>query len=98
MFADFGPDGQQDTLALVVAGPVLVGLTEVAGDDRPLDRADDLAQRDGIGLAGQDVAAADTTLGANQAGALQREKDLLQVGLGKAGPVGETFTPPSYAL
>ena len=46
VLADVGPDGQQDALALVVAGAVLVGLAEVADHDRAVDRADDLAQGD----------------------------------------------------
>ena len=45
VLADVGPDGQQHALALVVAGAVGVGLAEVAGHDRPVDRADDLAER-----------------------------------------------------
>ena len=39
VLADLGPDGQQDALALVVAGTVLVGLAEVTvtgGEDETL--------------------------------------------------------------
>ena len=42
--ADVGPDGQQDALALVVAGAVGVGLAEVAGGDGAVDGGDDLGQ------------------------------------------------------
>ncbi len=35
VLADVGPDVQQDALALVVAGPVLVGEAEVAGTIGP---------------------------------------------------------------
>ena len=81
--------GQQHALALVVAGAVLVGLAEVADGDRAVDRADDVAERDRRGLAGEDVAAADAPLGADEAGALQRQQDLLEVGLGEPGALGD---------
>ena len=87
--ADVGPDGQQDALALVVAGPVGVGLAEVAGGDRAVDGGDDLGQRDLLGRAGQDVAAADAPLGAHQTGALEGEQDLLEIGLGQPGALGD---------
>ena len=44
LLADHGPDRQQHALALVVAGAVGVRLAEVAEDDRPVDRADDLGR------------------------------------------------------
>ena len=56
--AHVGPHGQQDALAFVVAGPVGMGLAEVAGGDGPVDGGDDLGQADLLGQAGQDVAAA----------------------------------------
>ena len=37
MLADVGPDAEEDALSLVVAGPVVVGLAEVAGHDRAVD-------------------------------------------------------------
>ena len=57
--ADVGPDGQQDALALVVAGPVGMGLAEVPGGDGAVDGGDDLGQADVLGEAGQDVAPSD---------------------------------------
>jgi hypothetical protein len=66
-----------------------VGLAEVTGDDRPVDRADDLAEQDLGRFAGEHVAAADPALGAHDARALEREEDLLEVGLGQAGAVGD---------
>jgi hypothetical protein len=69
----------------VVAGAVLVGLAEVAHGDRAVDRAHDVGQRDRGGLAGEHVAAADAPLGPDEAGALEGEQDLLQVGLGEPG-------------
>ena len=38
---------------------------------------------------GEDVAAPDAPLGADEAGAFQRQQDLLEVGLGKPGPLGD---------
>ncbi len=87
--ADVGPDGQQDALALVVAGAVLVGLPEVAGGDGAVDRRDDLGQGDLLGWAGQHVAAADAPLRADQAGPLEGQEDLLEVGLGERGALGD---------
>ena len=45
-FAHVAPDGEQHALALVVARAVGVGLAEVAGLDRAVDRRDDLGQGD----------------------------------------------------
>ena len=50
VLAHLGPQGEQDALAFVVAGAVGVGLAEVAGHDRALDRAHDLGHRDVSGL------------------------------------------------
>ena len=41
--ADVGPYPEQDALALVVTGAVLVGLAEVARDNRPVHRGDYLS-------------------------------------------------------
>ena len=46
-------------------------------------------QADLLRVPGQHVAAADAALGAHQAGALQREQDLLEVRLGQAGALGD---------
>ena len=58
VLADVGPHGQQDALALVLAGAVLVGASEVAGHDGPVHGAHDLAQGDLLGRPGEDVPAA----------------------------------------
>src|SRR5580704_3024800 len=42
VLADFGPDGQEDALAFVFTGAVLVGTAEIAGHDGPVDGVDDL--------------------------------------------------------
>ena len=86
VFADFGPYRQQDALSFVVAGAVLMRLTEIARLDRAVDSADDLRQRDRFRLAGQDIAASDAALRPHQPGTFQRQEDLLEVGLRKAGP------------
>jgi hypothetical protein len=82
VLAEHSPDGEQHALALVVAGAVLVGLAEVADRDGAVDRAHDVRERDGRRLAGQHVAAAHPPLGPDQAGALERQEDLLEIGLG----------------
>ena len=87
--ADVGPDGEEDALPLVIAGSVFVRLAEVAGGDRPVDRGDDLGERDLFGRPRQDVATADTTLGAHQPGTLECQEDLLEIGLGQAGADGD---------
>ncbi len=89
MLADVGPHGQQHALTFVVAGAVGVGLAEVAGDDGAVDRAHDRAEGDLVRFAGEHVAAADAALGADESGPLQRQQDLLEVGLGKPGPLGD---------
>src|SRR5918996_292093 len=89
VLAQHPPDGQQHALALVVAGTVLVRLAEVAHGDRPVDGADDVAQRDGGRFPGEDVAAAHSPLRADQPRTLERQQDLLQVGLGEPGALGD---------
>ncbi len=79
-----GPHTEQDALTFVVARAVLMGSAEVAGYDRPVDGADDLAERDVVGRAGQDVAPAHAPLRSDQPGTLERQQDLLEVGLGQA--------------
>ena len=89
VLAGLVPDGDQHALALVVAGPVLVRLAEVAERDRPVDGRHDLRQLDVGRVPGEDVAAADAALGAHQPGALQGEQDLLEVGLGEPRALGD---------
>ena len=98
MLTDLGPQRQQDALALVVTGAVGVGLAEVTGDDGTFDRAHDLGHGDGPRTPRQDVAAADTPLGADQAGALEGEQDLLQIGLGEGGALRDVADRGGLAL
>ena len=58
-------------------------------DDRPVDRAHDLGQRDLGRRPGEHVPATHAPLRPHEAGALEREEDLLQVGLGEAGALGD---------
>jgi hypothetical protein len=83
------PDTEQDALALVVARTVLVGFAEVPRRDRTIDGRDDLGEGDGLGGAGEHVAAADATLGSNEPDALQAEQDLFKVGLGQTGALSQ---------
>ena len=89
VLSDLGPHGQQNALALVVARPVLVGLTEVARHDGTVDGTHDLAEGDLIGQSGEHIAAPDASLGADEACSLQCQQDLLEVGLGKARSFGD---------
>ena len=66
-----------------------MGFAEVTGGDGAVDGRDDLGQGDLLGGTGQHVAAAHAPLGADEAGALQGQQDLLEVGLGQAGPLGD---------
>lgn len=86
---NLGPQRQQHALTLVIACPVSVGLAEISSSDGPVDGRDDLGHGDVLGITGQDVATADATLGAYDARAFQRQEDLLQVGLGEPGPLGD---------
>src|SRR3954467_6307983 len=86
---DLSPHRQQHALALMVAGAVLMGLAEVAGDDGPVHGGDDLPERDLLRWAGQYVPAADAALGAHQTSALERQQDLLEIGLRQAGALGD---------
>jgi Type I phosphodiesterase / nucleotide pyrophosphatase len=89
VLAYFGPHREQHALTLVVAGTVLVRLAEIPGDDGAFNGTDDLAERDVLRGPSQDVTAPDPPLGSHQAGALQRQQDLLQVGLRQSGPFGD---------
>jgi hypothetical protein len=85
VLSDISPDGQEDALALVVASPVLMGFAEVAGHDGAFYRADNLAEGDVLGRSGQHISTADASLGPDQSGALEGEKDLLEIRLRQAG-------------
>lgn len=78
---DIGPHGEEDALAFVVAGAVLVRQPEIAGDDRTVDSADDLREGDLARVPGEDVAASHASFGPDEAGALQREQDLFEIWL-----------------
>ena len=83
------PDGEEHALALVVARAVLMGLSEITERDGAVDGRDDLGETDLGGRSGEHVTATDAALGANEPRTLQREEDLLQVGLGESGPFGD---------
>ena len=65
--------------------PSVWGSPKSPSDDRAVDGAHDLGQRDLRRGTGEDVAAADAALGAHEPGSFEREEDLLQVGLGESG-------------
>jgi hypothetical protein len=92
------PDAQQDALALMVTGPILVGFAKVARRDRSIDRGHDLSQGDGFGGPGEHVAAAHATLGAHQPDALQAQQDLLKVWLGETRTFSEVANRRGLAV
>ena len=83
------PDRQQHALSLVIAGPILVRLTEVAECDRSINGPDDHPDGDLGGISSHDVAAPDPPFGSDQPGTLERQQDLLQVRLGQARALGD---------
>ena len=101
MFASRLPDGQKHTLALVVAGAVLVRFAEVAQADRAVDGAEDFADANLTGRAGEHVAATDAALGPHQSGAFQCKQDLLQIWLRNRsafGNVADRCRPDSVVV
>jgi hypothetical protein len=89
VLTNFGPHTQENALPFVIAGPVTVRFAKVAGHDWPIDCGHDFSQCDGFGIASQNVATPDTTLGADEADAFQSEQDLFEVGLGESGAFSE---------
>ena len=87
MVTDRRPHRQQCALAFVVARPALVRLPEIANNDGPVHRGDDLAEGQPFGGTSQHVAASYAALGAHETRSLERQKDLLEVGLRQAGPL-----------
>lgn len=73
----------------MIAGACGVRLAEIAKCDRPVDSADDLRQRDLFWLPCEDIAAANATLGSDDAGTLESEKNLLEVRLGESGALSD---------
>jgi hypothetical protein len=49
--ANVGPHTKQDTLSLVVTGPIAMRFTEISGHNGPVNRGHNLGERDGIGTA-----------------------------------------------
>ncbi len=62
MTTDVGPHPEEHALALVITGAILVGLAEVARDDRTVNGGHDLSQRDRFGGPRQNVATTDAAL------------------------------------
>jgi hypothetical protein len=69
----------------MITGSIFVGLTKVTRDNWSIHGGDDLSQVYGLGFASQDVTAPHASFGANQTSPLERQEDLFEVGLGKAG-------------
>jgi hypothetical protein len=83
------PYAEQHALALVIARAVLMRLAEVSSGDRPVNGRDNLSQSYSFGGPGENVTPSDAALRSDQSDALQTEQDLLKVGLGESGALGE---------
>ena len=81
--------GDADPHLLQDAVPLAVVVLAHQGGERAVDRGEDVGQRDLGRRSRQHVAAADTALRPHQPRALHREQDLLQVGLGQPGALGD---------
>ena len=89
VLSDVSPYCEEHALALMVAGAVLVRLTEVSDHDRTVDGAHDLTEGDLVRQPCQDVPATHTALGPHEAGALESQQYLLEIGLGEASALGD---------
>ena len=87
--ADRIPDREQDALTFVIAGTILMRLTEVADDDRSIDGSNNHPDGDLGRVTGHHITAADAALGPHQSGPFERQQDLLEIGLRKAGAFGD---------
>ena len=76
-------------MSLVVTGAVVVRLAEVTEGDRTIGCSDDVREANVFGALGEHVSATNAALGLHEPCALQHEKDLLEVGLGKTGAGGD---------
>ena len=88
MVAHICPYREQRALSFVIASATDMGLAEIPDHDRTVHGGDDLAQREPVGRPGQDVTPAHTPFGPDEASALQREQDLLEVRLRQPGALG----------
>ena len=70
-------------MAFVVARAIGMRLSEIASNDRTIDRAHNVGETDFFGRAGEDVPTAHTALGSHKASALEGEKNLFEVRLGQ---------------
>jgi len=66
-----GPNRQQDALTLVITGAVGVRLGKISSQNRPIHGADDVAQSNLAGGAGQQMATSNSAFGSHQTGTLQ---------------------------
>ena len=98
MVAGLVPDAEQDALAFVVAGAVLVGLAEIAEGDGAVNGRHDLGEPDLGWIAGEDVPASDTPLRFHETGAFQGEQDLFEVRLRQCGALGDVAHGGGTAL
>ena len=73
----------------MVAGAVLVRLSEVAERDRPIDGRHDVGEPDVFWPAGQDVPATDAAFRLHETGPFQRQENLFQVRLRQRCSIGD---------
>jgi len=80
--SDVGPHREENALSLVVAGSILVRLTEITRHNGSVDGRHDFRESDLVHRTGEDVPSANATLGADQSSSLERQQDLLEIRLG----------------
>jgi len=96
--ADIRPYGKQNALSLVVAGPILMGLAKVARHNRPVDGCNNLGEGDFADRSGEDISSADAALRTHQARTLERQQNLLQIGLGESRALRDVANGRGAAL
>lgn len=77
------PNGQQNTLSVVIAGPVLVRRTKIAQGNRAINSRNNVRQTNLRSRASQNVPASNSAFRFHQASTFKCQQDLLQIGLRK---------------
>lgn len=85
------PDREQDALPLVIAGTVLMRLTEISEGDGTVDGGDDLAQPDLFWRSSKGVSASDAALGSDETRSLESQEDLLEIRLREGCSLGDVL-------
>jgi hypothetical protein len=82
------PNGQKNTLALVVTRAIFVRLAKISKLNWPVYRTHDFGQGDVVWMFRQNVSTTDPSLGPHESGAFERKQDLFKVWLRETGAKG----------